>query len=74
MLINYLKPPLVTPTGSEFEWNNWAVHESEDDSDEEDPFVESVEDSDDLLSPLASNSEGIDLEFEINKSIKKVLL
>ena len=63
------KPPLVPLTGSEFEWNNWALHKSEGESDGEIPSVESVEDSHVLLSPLASNSEGIDLEIEINQSI-----
>ena len=29
------KPPLVLLTGSEFEWNNWAIHESEGESDDE---------------------------------------
>ena len=24
------KPPLAPLTGSDFEWNNWALHESED--------------------------------------------
>ena len=65
------KPPLVPLTGSEFEWNNWAVHESEDESDHEGPSVESVEDSDASLSSLASDSEDIDLEIEINESINE---
>ena len=65
------KPPIVPLTGSEFEWNNWAVHESEDESDHECPSVESVEGSDTSLSSLASDSEDIDLEIEINKSINK---
>ena len=29
------KLPLAPLTGSEFEWNNWAVHESEDEPDDE---------------------------------------
>ena len=62
---------LVPLTGSEFDWNNWAVHESEDESDDEGPSVESVEDSDASLSPLASDSEDIDLEIEINESVNK---
>ena len=65
------KPPLVPLTGSEFEWNNWALHESEDESDDEGPSVESVEDSDASLSPLASDAEDIDLEIEINQSINE---
>ena len=65
------KPPLVPLTGSEFKWNNWAIHESEVESDDEGPSVKSVEDSDALLSPLASDSEGTDLEIEINKSVNE---
>ena len=65
------KSPLVPLTGSESEWNNWAVHESEVESDDEGPSVESVKDSDASLSPLASDSEDIDLEVEINESINK---
>ena len=65
------KPPLVPLTGSEFEWNNWALHESEDEWDDEGPSVESVEDSDASLSPLASDAEDIDLEIEINQSINE---
>ena len=62
--IYHWKPPLVPLTGSEFEWNNWAVHENEEESDDEGPSVESVEDSDASLSPSASDSEDIDLEIE----------
>ena len=51
--------------------SNWAVHEREDESDEEDPSVESTESPDDLLSPLTSDSEDIDLEIEINESINE---
>ena len=65
----HLKPPLVPLTGSEFEWNNWALHKSEGESDDAGPSVESVEDSHALLSPMASNSEGVELEIEINQSI-----
>ena len=65
------KLPLVPLTGSESERNNWAVHESEHESDDKGPSVESVEDSDASLSPLASDSEDIDLEIEINKSVNK---
>ena len=65
------KLPLIPLTGSEFERNNWAVHESEDESDDKGPSVGSVEDSDASLSPLASDSEDIDLEIEINESINK---
>ena len=68
---SHWKPPLVPLTGSEFEWNNWALHESEDESDDEGPSVESVEDSDASLSPLASDAEDIDLEIEINQSINE---
>ena len=61
--------PLVPLTGSEFKWNNWAVRESEDESDDEGLSVKSVEDSDALLSPTALDSEDIDLEIQINQSI-----
>ena len=63
------KPPLVPLTGSEFKCNNWTVHESEDESDDEGPSVESAEDSNALLSPLASDLEDRHLEIEINQSI-----
>ena len=66
------EPPLLPLTGSEFEWNNWAVHESEDKSDREGPSVESVEDPDASLSPLASNSEEIDLEIEIKGILMQI--
>ena len=49
----------------------WAVHESEEKSDDKDHPIESVEDSDASLSPSASDSEDIDLEIEINKSINE---
>ena len=65
------KPPVIPLTGSEFEWNNWAVHESEVESDNEGPSIESVEDSDASPSPLASNSEDMDLEIEITESINE---
>ena len=68
---HYWKPLLIPLTGSKFEWNNWTAHESEDKSDDEGPSVKSVEDSDALLNPLASNSEDIDLEIQINNSINK---
>ena len=63
------KPLLVPLTGSEFECNNWTVHESEDESDDEGRSVESAEDSDASLSPLASDLEDRHLEIEINQSI-----
>ena len=65
------KPPLVPLTGSEFEWNNWAAYQIEDESDDDGPSVRSVEHSDALLSPLASNSEDISLDIEINQLINE---
>ena len=56
---------------SEFEWNNWAVHEREDESDDEGPSVESVGDSGASLTHLASGSEDRDLKIEINESINE---
>ena len=67
----YHQKPLVPLIGSEFQWNNWAIHESEDESDDEGLSVKSVEDSDALLSPIASDSEDIDLEIQINQSINE---
>ena len=72
--IYHWKPPLIPLTGTEFEWNNWTVHESEDESDDEGPSVESVEDSDASLSPLASDSEDIDLEIEFFNQWRKFSL
>ena len=57
------KPYLAPVTGLEFKWNNWALHESEHKSNDEGPSVESIEDSDALLIPLAFYSEDIDLKF-----------
>ena len=66
-----MEPSLVPLTGSEFEWNNCVVHESEDESNDKDHSVKPVEDSDAWLSPLTSNLEKIDLETEINESINE---
>ena len=35
------KPPVIALNGSGFEWNNWAVHKSEDKSDDKDHPIES---------------------------------
>ena len=55
--------------GNIIKWNNWAVHESEEESDDEGPSVKSVEDSDASLFPLASDLEDINLDQSMKISV-----
>lgn len=66
------KPPPIPLTGSEFDWNGWAIEENEDQSDGEGPSVENSDDSDTSES-LGSDSDDddIDIEIEVNELINK---